>query len=171
LEEVKREGGKVYYQLVARTFKHDRSLLPAGDPDEHTTVMTVLLRERFLQAYEQSDRFSPAGGPSWHTYSFDREALPEEPRERSRAEAAEPQPAHFQVRTVSLAPRRYRELVRGIARLINDAEAEHEEQAQPCTIAFLAMAGVLQEGSTDSSYLSTFVPPAEEGDEPKSWQS
>jgi DNA-binding transcriptional ArsR family regulator len=171
LEEVRREGGKVYYQLVARTFKHDRTLLPAGDPDEHTAVMTGLLRDRFLRAYERSDRFSPDGVPSWHTYGFDREARPEEPEPRRPTEGSESHPAHLQLRTVSLSPKSYRELVRKVARLIIEAEAEDEEQAQPCTLAFLAMAGVLQEGSTDSRYLSTFVPPAEEGDEPKSWQS
>lgn len=118
LNEVKREQGKVYYQLAARTFKHPRSLTPAGDPDEYTVVSLGLLRERFLQAYERSDRIEGGESPNWHVYRFDRKGMPEEAQSKRSAAAVEDRPAHFQARTLRLSGRRYRQLVRYIARLI-----------------------------------------------------
>ncbi|MEX2541019.1 MAG: hypothetical protein WD314_04395 [Trueperaceae bacterium] len=169
LMEVKRERGRIYYQLAARTFKHHRSLLPAGDPDEHTAVTLRQLKERFLAAYQACDRMEDGQNPNWHVYGFDREGIPEVLRGRGVETVSEARPAHFQARTLSLTPDRYRELVRRIANLILEAEAEDGPQAEPCTLAFLAMDGVLQEGSADSHYMASFVPAGEPGDEPQSW--
>jgi DNA-binding transcriptional ArsR family regulator len=170
LNQVKRERGRVYYQLAARTFKHCRSLLPAGDPNEHTTVMLGSLRERFLAAYERSDRIEGGQNPNWHIYGFDRQALPQEPRPERDALPSEPRPAHFLARTLSLSPRRYRALVREITELISEAESADGQAEATCTLAFIAMDGTLQEGSRDSHYLSTFVSPVEPDDDPKSWK-
>lgn len=167
LNEVKRERGKVYYQLAARTFKHHRSLIPAGDPDEHTAVTLTSLRERFLAAYQRSDRREGGENPNWHIYGFDRQGIPEVPEASRLAPPSEPHPAHFQARTLTLSAKRYRELVRQIAELISDAESEDGPPDHACTLAFLAMDGVLQEGSRDSHYLSTFVPPSEGDDRPQ----
>jgi DNA-binding transcriptional ArsR family regulator len=169
LLKVKRERGKVYYQLAAKTFKHHRSLLPVGDPDEHTTVMLRALQERFLSAYEYCDRIESGEHPNWHVYGFAREGLPEGLQGNGEQAAEMPWPAHFQARTLRLTPARYRELVRRIANLIVEAEADEEDRAEPCIIALLAMDGVLQEGSSDSHYLSTFVPSAEAGGDRGSW--
>lgn len=170
LYEVKRERGKVYYQLSARTYKHDRSLLPPGDPDEHTGVTLNQLVERFLAAYEHCDRTERGENPTWHVYGFDREALPTDEYGAGQADAGEARPAHFQARTLRLSSRRYRDLVRGIARLILEAEADAEPQGGVCSLAFVAFDGVLQEGSLDSHQISSFVPPSEPGDEPKTWK-
>ncbi|HEX7003341.1 MAG TPA: hypothetical protein VF168_04060 [Trueperaceae bacterium] len=170
LGEVKREGGKVYYQLTARTFKHDRHLLPAGDPDEHTSVMLALLEERFLSAYSYCDSLENGADPSWHVYAFDRDALPGAPAESGGNGALAPRPAHFQARTLRLSPHRYRDLVRRISALIAKAEADDAGQGGAATFAFLAMDGVLQDGSRDTHYLSTFVPPVEPDEDPQSWE-
>ena len=41
LVEVRRERGRVYYQLAARTFRFRRSLLPVGYPDEQTAAAVL----------------------------------------------------------------------------------------------------------------------------------
>jgi DNA-binding transcriptional ArsR family regulator len=165
LNLVRREGGKVYYQLAAKTFKHHRSLVPVGDPDEHTATMLACLQERFLAAYERSDRFVSGDDPDWHIYGFDRNT-PDPYRDRPPSVPSEAKPAHFQARTLTLSPRRYRDLVRRIAQLIAEAETEGHSSDDACTFAFLASDGTLQDGATESHYLSTFVPlsePEQEG--------
>lgn len=171
LNEVKREGGKVYYQLAARTFKHDRSLLPAGDPTEHTSVTLVQLGQRFLAAYERSDRASSYEDTSWHVYVFDREGVPpeEQPKPLRRADI-NARPAHFQARTFSLRPERYRQLVRQIAQLLIEAEADDSAEAKPCTMAFLALDEAITDGSDDAHFLSTLVPAAESHEDRKTWK-
>lgn len=153
---VKRERGKVYYQLAAKTFKHHRSLLFVGDQDEQTAVTLETLRERFLAEYAVCDRIEGGHNPNWHVFSFVRETLSEPPRIDPPTATPPSRPAHLQVRALNLSPRRYRELVEQIAALISTAVAD--EDSQSCTLAFLAMDGPLMTGSTDSHYLSTFVP-------------
>lgn len=102
LREVKREQGRVYYQLAARTFKHARSLLPAGDPDEYTAATLAQLHERFLAAYERSDRPADSHDPDWSIHRFGEGPLAEEPVAGTAALPNEAHPAHFQVRTLPL---------------------------------------------------------------------
>lgn len=157
LVELGRKGGKVYFQLAARTFKHARSLLPAGDPNERVSATLTLLFERFLAAYERSDRIAGHEDPDWTVYGFGcgRRRPDENPTESGVA--GEARPAHFQARMLRLSSARYRELVTQITLLLEEAEADESEAG--CTLAFLAMDGVLQAGQQDSDMLSSFVPP------------
>lgn len=66
LTEVKREQGRVYYQLTARTFKYRNSLLPAGDPDEHAAVTLGLLHEAFLAERAACDRLKGGQDAEWN---------------------------------------------------------------------------------------------------------
>lgn len=157
LVEVERESGKVYYQLAAKVFKYRHSLLPVGDPDEQTSVKLGLLRERFLAAYEACDRMESGQDASWQVYSFDKESLPQPGPDDASVDVGSTRPAHFQVRTMSLPSQRYRELVEEIAELVAAAATDEDSGSQPCTLAFMAMDGALQEGSTDSQYVSSFL--------------
>lgn len=172
LREVKREGGRVYYQLVARTIKHARALLPAGDPDEYTAATLAQLHERFLIAYERSDRLADSEDPDWSVHHFGRGPLYEEPvgtptPPGAPAPSFEAHPAHFQVRTIQLGPQGYRRLVRRLADLLSEARPDEDEGAAPCTLALVALDGDLQPGTRDSNHVSSFVPPlADEGPRP-----
>jgi hypothetical protein len=163
LREVKREHGKVYYQLAAQTFKHTHSLLPAGDPDEYTAAILTQLREHFLRAYERSDRLGGDEDPDWSVHQF---SSSDSPDERAHAPIASPEtrlieahPAHFQVRTLPLTAASYRRLVRLISESLTDAAMDAEAGAGPCTLVFMAMDGDLQPGTRDSNHVSSFVPP------------
>lgn len=158
LVEVRRERGRVYYQLAARTFRHRHSLLPAGDPDEHTAAALKSVRDRFLSEYEAFERTANGQDTDWHVYAFDRDNLPEPESGSGAADAVLLRPPHFQTRTVSLSAERYRELVQQIAGLVAAAERESRAGAKPCTLVFLAMEGVLQDGSADNQFLSSFMP-------------
>lgn len=92
LREVKREHSRVYYQLVAQTFKHVHSLLPAGDPDEYTAVTLAQVQERFLAAYKHSDRLAYSQDPNWSVYLLNKSPLDKE---------KEPVPVVIELRTVS----------------------------------------------------------------------
>lgn len=158
LARVARERGKIYYQLVARTFVHSDALLPVGNPDEYTAATLKLLGKRFMAAYERSERVAAGLHPNLHVYSFDRARAPRI-RSRENAESARSCPAHFQARTLSLTPERYRELVRQVARLLADIEADPQPEGRTCTVTFLAMEGCLHEGATNAShYVSSFEP-------------
>ena len=157
LEEVKREQGKVYYQLAARTFKHARTLLPPGDPDEHAAVTLKRLTEAFLDAYARSDRIAAQQDPDWVIYSFHRGEGHRPSAPASNEAPAEPRPAHFQLRTLVLRPESYRKLVRQIATLLEAAEQEEGAAAGPCTLVFLAMDGALQEGMRDGHQYTSFL--------------
>ncbi len=152
LNEVSREGGKVYYQLAARTFKHDRKLLP-DDPD-HMSANLTRLQQRFLSAYERSDRLAGEQDPDWTIYGFSGEPPP---RVRNYV-PSEPHPAHFEAHTFRLSAEAYHALVRQIAHLLETAEPSGEK---PCTLAFLAFDGVLQDGTQDHHTILSFAPPIE----------
>lgn len=70
LNEVRREGGKVYYQLAARVFKHSSDLLPLGNPDEKTAATLTRLRDEFLTAFERSERSVDEQMSDWAVYTF-----------------------------------------------------------------------------------------------------
>lgn len=160
LREVKREQGRVYYQLAARTFKHARALLPAGDPDEYTAATLAQLHDHFLRAYERSDRLADSQDPDWSIHQFGEGLLAQEPVAGTAAPPNEAHPAHFQVRTLPLTPTRYRQLVHEVAALLMDASPD--AGAKPCTLVFMAMNGDTQPGTRDSDHVSSFVPPVEE---------
>jgi len=154
-----RKGGKVYYQLAAKTFKHPRALLPVDEAGEPTAAALRLLVERFQAAYEACDLLVSGQSPDWHYYAFDKANPPKVETADALDDAYSARPAHFQARTLALTPERYRELVGQISALIDAAATDDDPRAQPCTVALLAMDGPLQEGATDSQYLSSFIPP------------
>lgn len=158
LNVVKRDGGRVYYQLAARMFRHERSLLPVGDPDEQTAVALELLRQRFLAEYEACDRAIAGAKPDWHVYEFGRRHRGVEPDTSVPFAPGPARPAHFQAHTLSLSPDRYQALVRKLARLIQEVEADEDPQTGTCTFALITMSGVLQSGNEESQYTSSFVP-------------
>lgn len=158
LRVVKRDEGRVYYQLVARVFKHRRSVLPVGDPDEQANVVLGLLKDQFLSAYGACDRQLSGEDADWHVYAFERPGTGKPAAERAPIDDGPARPAHLQLRTLSLTPERYRRLVEEIAGLIAAAEAESGNGSASCTLAFLAMDGALQVGTTDQQFLSSFLP-------------
>lgn len=162
LREVKREHGKVYYQLAAQTFKHTHSLLPAGDPDKYTAALLTQLREHFLRAYERSDWLVGDEDPDWSVHQFSSSTPP---HERAPSLITSPEtrlieahPAHFQVRTLPLTAASYRRLVHLISESMTDAMMDAKAGAGPCTLVFMAMDGDLQPGTRDSNHVSSFVP-------------
>jgi DNA-binding transcriptional ArsR family regulator len=164
LREVKREGGKVLYQLTAQHFKVPRGVLPAGDPDHKIVRELGIIQKRFLEAYERSDRLNNGSDydPDYDHYGFvqkgEQDDLPQ-----PTGDPLEPHPAHFQARTLALSPKSYRRLVGKIGALIRDAEYERSEPGTgPCTLVFLGMDGELQTGAENSHYISSFVPPLKE---------
>lgn len=66
LMEVKRELGRGYYQLAARTFKYRSSLLPTGDPGEHAAVTSGLLHDAFLAEHAACDRLNDGQDAEWN---------------------------------------------------------------------------------------------------------
>lgn len=153
LREVKREQRKVFYQLVARSFRHRSTLLPLSDRDRYTGATIELLRQRFLEAFDRNDHLASSGRTKWHIHRFDqnRQMPPQD-------EVADPPlayPTHFQSRTLRLRPDRYLDLLRRMADWLHEAEAD---DGAPCTFTLLAMEGVLHEGVTDGASLSTFLP-------------
>lgn len=165
LREVKREHGKVYYQLAAQTFKHAHSLLPAGDPDEYTAATLAQVQERFLAAYERSDRLTDNQDPNWRVHQFSESSLDKKQEPTPVVDvdtpALEAHPAHFQVRALPLTPTGYQQLVRRIYELLRDVSVDMEAGAAPCTFVFMAMDGDVQAGTRDSNSVSSFVPSVE----------
>lgn len=158
LVEVRREGGRVYYQLAARRFKHRRSLVPVGHPDERVTATLSRLEARFLEAYERADRIVGEQDPDWAVYGFAREREPEAVPAGDLV-APEGRPAHLQVRTVRLTPEGYVRLVREVWRLLEEAQADTHDVGAACTLAFIAMDGVLHQGEHEGMTTASFVPP------------
>ena len=158
LLEVKREGGRVFYQLAALRFKHRRSLLPVGHPDERVTAALAGLEARFLEAYGRSDRIAGDLDPDWTVYGFVSEPRPKSvPQGESLT--TEAHPPHLQVRTVRLSPESYVRLVRQVWHLLEEARADSEDSSAACTLAFMAMAGAPQPGLKDGQTTASFVPP------------
>ena len=162
LEEVKREGGKVLYQLTAKLFKVPRKLLPPEDPDNRTVKLLKLVRERFLAAYERSSRLEKQDDPDFELHRFIAKDDPDPELPETSGRPLEPRPAHFQTRTFSLSPAGYQRLVRQINDLVVAAENEHGQPGSGlCTLVFLGMDGDLQTGTSDSRFISSFVPLSE----------
>ena len=153
LNEVKREDGKVYYQLAAEVFKHSSDLLPLGSPDEKTAATLTRLRDEFLAAFERSERAAGEQVSGWAVYTFGAAVTPPPP-DAAPLEARSP---HFRLRTVPLSPERYRAFIKQVDALLRDAEAE-EDNAEPCTFAFVALPGELQRGTHDAQELASFMP-------------
>ena len=158
LIEAKREGGRVYYELAARTFKHERTLVPFGSSDERVAATLSLLQERFMAEYERSSA-SVTSDEDWTVYGFadspGRENRPQEVAHVSPVERA----AHLQLRSFRLSPSRYQELITRLRNLLEDFVAEPGQRG--CTVAILAMDGHFKPGLDDSRMISSFVAPTD----------
>ena len=157
LIEVKREDGKVYYQLAAKSFKHRRELLSV---DEVEGEDIRELSSAFMKAYERSERINASEDPDYSTYGFASEPLP--PTQNHNTQPNEARPAHFQARTFRLSGASYQALVLKLAALIRDATAERSDDAELCTIALLAFDGGTRvndpKENSDSRHLNSFIP-------------
>ena len=161
LREVGREGGKVLYQLTAKLFKVPRTLLPPEDPDNKTARLLEIIQTRFLAAYGRSSRLEDQNDPDYDLYGFTAKDDPDAELPETSGKPLELRPAHFQARTFSLSPAGYQKLVREINDLVVAAENEHGQPGSGlCTLVFLGMDGDLQTGTSDSRFISSFVPPA-----------
>ncbi len=154
LFEARREKGKIYYQLTAKTFAHARDLLPL----EHKIAADVLqLTDVFVQAYAKSDANVDAGDADYDFYGFaaKHDELP--PMTAGKPIAEEKHPAHFQTLTIKMNSQRYRQLVNDIWRLLEAAQTEKTTDSSSCTFSILAFDGVLREGHEDSMHIDSFV--------------
>ena len=160
LLESERSGGKVYYQLAARAFKHRRGLLSTDNLEATFGLNLFLLKERFLAAFERSDRLETTDDPDWSIYKFASEGEVVEPSKLSREQMLEAHPAHFQARTVRLSQVQYLEVVRRIRSILEGTEAtKNSTDKDTCTLAFLAFDGDLHEHAKEAHVVSSFVPP------------
>lgn len=156
LLETKRESGKVYYQLAARTFKHPRDLLDV-EAIEHDDLRQ--LNDAFVKAYLRSDHIAGHLDPDYAVYGFGNPATaPFEgfPQYTSHT-SSEARPAHLQTRTVRLSAWSYRQLVQRISDALLEARMESGGDVGTCSFAFLAFDGELREGHSDSQTINSFL--------------
>lgn len=157
LVEVGRQGGRVLYQLAARTIKYDRSLLESGESEGHTLHR---VSRAFLSAFERSDRLAQRKDPDYAVYTFRTEGP--HPVPPQAVYAPEAHPAHLQVRTLHLTPDRYQELVGEFYARLGSLASDDAQCASPCSFVFLAFDGsATDEASSvksDSHSVSSFVP-------------
>jgi hypothetical protein len=155
----KREAGKVFYQLVARTFSVPRGLL---EHDETIGVTLENLSSAFMRAYVRSDRLNSNGDPEFDLYCFD----PQVGENMTLGELVEGGnegwPAHYQAITMRLNRESYRELIGKIAMLLAETKPENVRGAAVCTISVFGFAEPLEESfpaySNESRALNSFVP-------------
>ena len=151
LFEVRREAGKVFYQLTARQFKFDHHLL--GNETNNTDLNE--LTTAFLKSYERSSSLE-GREPDYSIHSFhDRSEMPSEGHqallmrnwETSKPrENLEPHPTHFGFRTFALSAAKYQELVRKITLLMIECEDEPSSSDGLCTFALFGFHGATREG-------------------------
>ncbi|CAM3682825.1 ArsR family transcriptional regulator [Deinococcus saxicola] len=143
LVEVRREGGRVFYQLAARKFRVPWTVLPPIDPEGGEALTLRQITENFYRAYERS--FLTLGSEGEEAvFGFsdtpgEAQALP-----KPTSRPLESHPSHLEALTLRLTPERYRTLVRDLSRLLEDAATGGlKDQGQVCTIAVLASCGAL----------------------------
>ena len=156
LEETKREGKRIYYQLTAKEFTHSRNLL---EYQERMTSALNLLSSAFLPAYEASEaQCAEANDPDYHTIGFVEPAsLPPKP-ERLEPVEVQAYPVHFQARAVRLTSSQYRRLLREIHQIIGDISPETND-AKVCTLTLIGFQGALREGHDNAEDISSFLEP------------
>lgn len=155
LSETKREGKRIYYQLVAKEFTHSRNLL---EYQEAIAGALNLLSSAFLPAYEASEaQCFEANDPDYQTIGFVEPAsLPPKPK-RLEANAIQDFPAHFHARTVRLSPAQYKRLLRELHKIINDVTLESGSDAKACTLALIGFQGELRVGHENAKDIKSFV--------------
>ncbi|WP_161882350.1 winged helix-turn-helix domain-containing protein [Deinococcus alpinitundrae] len=136
LFEVRREGGKVLYQLAAREFRVPCELPPGDEASSGVSTMHRL-SSAFLDAYERSWRSLKAGEED--VYGFGSTEQPATLDQLPYPTSDESYPAHTDVLTLRLTPARYQQLVRALSALLDEAQAEGvREEETACTLAVLA---------------------------------
>ena len=167
LFEAKREAGKVFYQLVARSFKLPQNLLAADEKIIHTLSE---LSSAFAKAYERSDRINTYDDADFAHVSF---GSPKDytPGVNHQDAATEARPTHFQARSFRLSASSYCKLLREISDLIGNAIMDRSDDAAQCTLAFLAFEGSINDTpaneNSDLHDVSSFLPNVILGPTPK----
>ena len=158
LFEAKREAGKVFYQLTARSFKLPQNLLPA---DEEIAQTLSELSGAFSKAYERSDRKNIYDDADFEYVSF---GAPQDyiPGVNHQDAESEARPTHFQARSFRLSPSSYGKLLREISDLIGNAIMDRSDDAAQCTLAFLAFEGSINDTpfgeNSDLHNVNSFLP-------------
>ncbi|MDR6219924.1 winged helix-turn-helix domain-containing protein [Deinococcus soli (ex Cha et al. 2016)] len=156
LFEQRREAGRVYYQLRARTFRVPSDLLPPQDPDGNGRGDLRDLTGRFLAAYERCWAHMRDGEED--VCSFGNEEHPAEPPEVITEPLCAPFPAHLDRLTLRLTPERYARLARDLSDLLTRASAEgHSETGAPCTLALLTFSDPSADPRGLSRHLNSFL--------------
>lgn len=145
LREVRREGGKVFLQLTAREFRFPMNLLPPLDGEGRSGDVQALART-FLKAYEES--WSRAREDEEEIMGFGDRERPVLPPPKPDAPSEESCPPHLEALTLRLTTERYRQLVRALSALLDEAAGEGlRDQGEVCTVTLLASRGALYHDS------------------------
>ena len=161
LLEVKREGGRVFYQLASREFRVPWTVMPPTDPGGGEALTLRRITDNFARAYERS--FLALGGESEEAVFGFSDSSGEAARlPLPDSGPLEPHPSHLEALTLRLTSDRYRKLVRDLSQLLAEASADGaRDHGQVCTLAVLASRGALDsaEGSTghSSHVISSFL--------------
>ena len=161
LFEAKREAGKVFYQLTARSFKLPQNLLPANDEIAQTLSE---LSGAFAKAYERSDRINTYDDTDDVNYEYASFGTPQDytPGVNHQDAATEARPTHFQARSFRLSTSSYCKLLREISDLIGNAIMDRSDDAAQCTLAFLAFEGSINDTpfgeNSDLHNVNSFLP-------------
>ncbi len=157
LEEQRRGGGKVYYQLTAKSFRVPMEVLPPGDPDENAVRTLREVSAGFLNANARSWSYASAGEQG-AVYGF--EVTPDLTAAPARSEGSEePHPAHLDTLTLRLTPERYRRLVLALSGLLSEAAREGKSSSgEVCTLAVLGFRDAREPVHGFSRGTSTFLP-------------
>ena len=161
LLEMKRKGGKVFYQLVAHTFRYARDLLTQGNSDDPITQKMARIKDRFLHEYQRCDTLWSSLDGYYHYVGF---GTPEKPPleilHTSPPSPLEGIPAHLDLRSLRLSTDAYVRLMRELSRLIA-AEPDRSAGSLPCTVTLLGFAGPLEENGIRMDIVQSFIPPLE----------
>lgn len=153
LREVRRQGGKVYYQLTAREFRVPWSVLPPTDEQGGNFANLNGLNVGFRCAYERSARHLTEHEE--HIIGFVEFADAQAHLPAMQGVPAESHPTHLDAITVRLTPERYRQLVQDFTALLNAAlDDALPDSGKPCTIAVLAYQGVIDAGAEFTERIS-----------------
>ena len=153
-----REGGKVLYQLAARTFRHPMNLLPTGSPDDRVLHLLDAVKTRFLEVYTRSESTSRYEDVDYTRYVFGSKDKPPLPQPVNTEPILEPYPPHSHVRTLRLRSSAYIALMRELSRLLDLEKHEDEESGKACTVVLPGWGGTLEGDIDGSTWHSSFVP-------------
>ncbi len=153
LLEVRRDGGKVFYQLAAREFRVPSDLLPEGKG----TADLEELSEGFSRAYRQSWMLMHQGEEDVYGFGSGKHPIPLPTPPDSPS--LQPYPAHLDSLTLCLSSERYQRLARALSALLTEAYAEsHTPDGKHCTLAVLGFQAEMKTGGNHlSRNLNSFL--------------